>query len=115
MNLSHNFAIELFCRFAIKVLCILGDKYIYVLLVFPAQAKPALGAASVHYREKSEIAAYKRGTGGRSSFSGNVVTVLGVSGFLGKYIVNRLGKRMDISNSVNLYNFHFSLWIFLIQ
>jgi hypothetical protein len=37
-------------------------------------------------------AAFKKGTGGRSSFNGIIATVFGCSGFTGRYVVNKLGK-----------------------
>lgn len=34
----------------------------------------------------------KRGTGGRSSFNGMVVTIFGSAGFMGRVVANRFGK-----------------------
>lgn len=48
-------------------------------------------ASEVRPREIN-TAAMKRGRGGRSSFSGDVVTVFGSNGFIGTAIANRLGK-----------------------
>jgi len=39
-----------------------------------------------------EAVKLKRGTGGRSSFNGQIVTIFGGSGFLAKYLVNKVAK-----------------------
>lgn len=48
--------------------------------------------ADVSPLKNVNLSSLKRGTGGRSSFNGICATVFGSSGFLGRYVCNRLGK-----------------------
>ncbi|XP_021184702.2 NADH dehydrogenase [ubiquinone] 1 alpha subcomplex subunit 9, mitochondrial [Helicoverpa armigera] len=68
---------------------------------FVTKIKPSTGSLGVVYIKsaayssdgsKPNVAAYKRGTGGRASFNGIVATVFGCTGFVGRYVINKLGK-----------------------
>ena len=54
---------------------------------------PSCNFASEVRPREINTAAMKRGRGGRSSFSGDVVTVFGSNGFIGTAIANRYRKK----------------------
>jgi hypothetical protein len=82
------------------------------LLFFTAlqQAPKAATVAFVVKRDTHDVvrgqydnlAAYRRGKGGKGSFSGVVATVFGATGFLGRYVVNRLGKGLLVFETFQL-------------
>jgi len=72
--------------------CLLAAKVPQASALSPAAIQHLNYSSEVRRPREMNTAAMKRGRGGRSSFSGDVVTVFGSNGFLGRAITNRLGK-----------------------
>lgn len=68
-------------------------------------------SSDVRFLTRPEVSALKKGRGGRSSFSGNVATIFGASGFMGRYLCNRLGKTGTQVSSLTEFAVVFILFI----
>ena len=87
---------------AVSIVCKGVNVYHFLHLILTGQrVPPVIGCVYINSRHEStavykgqstNLAAYRRGRGGRVSFSGIVATVFGASGFLGQSVVNRLGE-----------------------
>ncbi|KAF2364871.1 NAD(P)-binding domain [Trinorchestia longiramus] len=69
----------------------LGLNSSFLGALYPA-ASHCCYSSDVRFIKNADPSQLKKGRGGRSSFSGNVCTVFGATGFIGRYVVNRLGK-----------------------
>ena len=89
----------------------LTNDYLCSSLLEGSCSPAVLSAASVATGQQRKLhhAVIPRGKGGRSSSSGIAATVFGATGFLGRYVVNRLG---ELKNKVCVLMLH-TLYYFL--
>lgn len=74
------------------LLCISEKQTICIAAVAVQTNSTRCYASEPRIIKNPTTASLKRGTGGRSSFNGIVCTLFGATGFVGRYVCNRLGK-----------------------
>lgn len=84
-------------NFCFLILCSVGST-LRPLASLVTQSQSNRHASSYHE------ALVPKGTGGRSSFSGVVAAVFGATGFLGRYVVSRLGKQLLVAWKFGMNN-----------
>lgn len=71
---------------------LITEQHTGALGIICVKAHYSSGDAQPRALKTTNLASLKRGTGGRSSFNGMVVSIFGCTGFVGRYVANKFGK-----------------------